>query len=298
MLNVALLHTASGASVIARLQDVVELGKPRITLAVLLTTAVGLWIMPGGMPAASMTVFLLAMAGLVASANALNCCVEKETDGRMRRTCNRPLPAGRIKCSLAATGATLLCLVALVSMLWATNPLTALLGAIAVVTYIGMYTPLKRVSPWALAVGAVPGAIPPMMGSIAHNGSFSASSWWLFGILFLWQLPHFIAISIYFKEDYRLGGLQVLPLARGDLAARRHLFFYTLLLVIFSVAAYWLGWAGTAYLITAATVGAGFMVIAWRGLTSPDEKAWSRRAFVYSLVYLVAVIGALVLDAR
>jgi protoheme IX farnesyltransferase len=297
MSNVALLHAPSEASGTPRWQDVVELCKPRITSLVLLTTIVGAWIMPSSLPAARLVLFLVAMAGLVASANALNCCLERETDGLMQRTCNRPLPAGRMRCSLVAAAATLAGCLALALMWAVTNPLTALLGAIAWGTYVGLYTPLKRVSPWALAVGAVPGALPPMMGATAASGVLSASSAWLFGILFFWQLPHFIAIAITFKDDYRRGGLKVLPVARGERAARRHLFGTTLLLVIFSLAACWQGWAGTAFRVTATAVGAGFMFIAWRGLTSSD-RAWSRRAFAYSLVYLVAVIGALVLDAR
>ena len=281
-----------------QLRDLIELGKPRITLLVLFTTAVGLWLAPGSLGAGPLALFLVATGGLVAAANTLNCWVERETDGLMLRTRNRPLPTGRLDPQLALGWGIALGVVAL-SVIWqTTNTLTFALGAAALVSYVLAYTPLKRLSWWALVVGAVPGAIPPLMGWTAQTGSLGVPGWVLFGILLFWQLPHFLAISLYLKEDYRRGGLQVLPVVHGDAAARRHLFAYTVLLVAVSLCALPAGLGGPFYLVTAGALGAGFLYLAVNGLRPTVEAVWARRTFAYSLIYLTVLIGVLVFDAR
>jgi protoheme IX farnesyltransferase len=292
----AIRRTETGVA--GRLRDLVQLGKPRITLLVLFTGAVGLWMAPGGLGLARAIAFLLATACLVASANTLNCWMERDTDGLMRRTRDRPLPAGRLAPRDALTAGIVEAALALGALAWATNALTLALGVLALLTYVFVYTPLKRVSWWAVVVGALPGALPPLMGWTAVTNTLSAGGWVLFGILFLWQLPHFISISLYLKEDYRRGGLQVLPVAYGDAAARRHLFAYTVLLVLVSLTAPPLGLAGPAYLGTAALLGAGFLYLAGGGLRPAVRAVWARRTFAYSLVYLSVLIAVLVLDAR
>jgi protoheme IX farnesyltransferase len=287
------LHAVAG-----RLRDLADLGKPRITLLVLFTSAVGLWLAPGSLGALRTAVFLAATAALVASANTLNCWIERETDGRMRRTADRPLPAGRLDPTVALVAGIAEGAAALLALGVTTNGLTFGLGLLALLTYVLVYTPLKRLRWWAVIVGAVPGAIPPLMGWTAVTGTLGTPGGILFGILFLWQLPHFIAISLYLKEDYRRGGLQVLPVARGDAAARRHLFAYTVLLVLVSLTAPPLGLAGPAYLVAATLLGAGFLSVAAGGLRLTANAAWARRAFAYSLIYLPLLIGVLVLDAR
>ena len=282
----------------SRIRDLADLGKPRITALVLLTTALGLWMAPGSLGWPTTGLFLLATAMLVASANTLNCWVERETDGLMHRTRNRPLPTGRLAPSVALAWGLLLGAASLV-LLWATsNPLNFALGAGALFSYVLMYTPLKRVGWWAVLVGAVPGAIPPLMGWTALTGTLSAEGWALFGILFFWQLPHFIAISLYLKDDYRRGGLRVLPLVHGDAASRRHLFAYTILLVVVSLAILPLGLAGALYVVAAAILGGGFLAVAAIGLRPVVAGTWARRAFAYSLAYLPLLIGFLVIDAR
>ena len=136
------------------------------------------------------------------------------------------------------------------------------------------------------------------MGWTAITNTLAAEGWVLFGILFTWQLPHFIAISLYLKEDYRRGGLRVLPVAFGDTIARRHLFAYTMVLVVVSLTAPSLGMVGPVYLVAAALLGAGFLYLAAEGLRSTVRGVWARRTFAYSLVYLSALIVVLVLDAR
>lgn len=283
---------------IARVRDFVELGKPRLSLLVLFTAAVGVWLAPPSLSWPRTLVFLLATSSLVAAANTLNCWLERELDGRMRRTRNRPLPAGRVEPRAALASGLVLSTLSLAVLAAATNALTTTLGAIALVTYVLAYTPLKRLTPWAVFVGAVPGAIPPLMGWTAATGGTAVAGWVLFAILFFWQLPHFVAISLYLKEDFRRAGFRVLPLVRGDLAARRHLFVYTLLLVGVSLTVQPLGLAGTAYSICSALLALPFIAIAGIGLRRAAGAAWASRIFGYTLLYLPILITVLVLDAN
>src|SRR5580692_10692883 len=194
-------------------RDLARLTKPRITLIVIATCAAGMAIAPVRIPA---LVALLALAGttlIVASANVLNMWWERDTDGLMARTRNRPLPAGRLPPDVAlvyglALGASS------IPMLMAVNALTAALGVLALATYVLAYTPLKRHTSLALLVGAIPGAMPPLMGWTSATGSLVAASaprmggLLLFLLLFVWQLPHFIAIALFRAEDYARAGLK------------------------------------------------------------------------------------------
>ena len=159
---------------LSRISDLAELGKPRITSLVLLTTALGLWMAPGAVSWPLALSVLVATALLVASANTLNCWVERESDGLMRRTQGRALPDGRLAPPVALAWGIFLGVIALAMLAWTTNPLTLALGAGALATYVLLYTPLKRVGWWAVLVGAVPGAIPPLMGWTATTGELSA----------------------------------------------------------------------------------------------------------------------------
>jgi protoheme IX farnesyltransferase len=275
---------------IARLRDLVELGKPRLSLLVIFTAAIGVWLAPVPIDPASTVLFLIATSALVAAANTLNCWMEKEIDARMHRTCRRPLPTQRLEPKTA------LSTVALTSLSLTTNTLTVALGGVALVSYVLVYTPLKRISPWALPVGAVPGALPPLMGWTAATGSLAIPGWYVFGVLFLWQLPHFLAIAIYLKDDFQRGGLRVLPLAYGDRVARRYLIGCTVALVLHSLAAQPLGLAGAAYTAVAAILGAGFLYLAATGERRLGAEAWARRIFAYTLIYLPVLVAVLVLN--
>jgi protoheme IX farnesyltransferase len=241
---------------------------------------------------------LFGTALLVGSANTLNCWYERETDGLMLRTRNRPLPAGRLDPWTALALGILSGVFAIPILAIAINPLTALLGAIAHATYVLVYTPLKKISPWALEVGAIPGAIPPLMGWTAATGTLSLPGWFLFGILFFWQIPHFLAIAIYLEEDYRRGGLKVLSVERGTVMAARWLAVYTVALVVVSLLAQPLGLAGFAYSAAAASLGLGFLWFAKRGVLGPVEGAWARRTMLFSIAWLTALMLSLVAFAR
>jgi protoheme IX farnesyltransferase len=281
-----------------RLRDLVELGKPRLSSMVIFTAAVGVWLAGGPFAHWTTLVFLLSTSCLVAAANTLNCWIEAEIDGLMIRTRTRPLPAGRMEPRVALASGLLLSTVSLGALSAVTNTLTTLLGAIALVSYVLIYTPLKRVSPWALYVGAVPGAIPPLMGWTAASGELGTPGLFLFAILFAWQLPHFLAISLNLKEDFRRGGIRVLPLVSGDLVARRYLFAYTVLMGIVAVAGQPLGVAGYAYSTVALALSVAFIVIAAPGLRREAPEGWSRRVFLFTLLHLPVLISVLVINAR
>lgn len=289
-------HVSTSGRTLA--SDLVELGKPRVTLMVSLTAALGEFLAPGTLDAAAAVAFLAGTALLVASANTLNCWIERESDGRMLRTRNRALPSGRMDSAVALAAGIAEGAVALGSLALSTNLLVALLGAFAHLSYVLVYTPMKRWSPLSLPVGAVPGAIPPLMGWAACAGSLGAPAWELFGILFLWQIPHFAAIALYLEPDYRRGGLRVLSVAGGGGAARRHLVAGAAAVVAVSFVAAPLGMAGTAYVTAAAVLGAGFLLLAARGLRAGSGGAWARATFRYSIAYLAGLVAFLVLDAR
>jgi len=277
---------------VARLRDLIELGKPRLSMLVLFTAATGLAAAPVVESAWRAAVFVLATACLVISANTLNCWIEREIDALMRRTRERPLPTGRLEPGVALASGSFLAVVSLTTLAWVTNPLTTLLGAAALVSYVAVYTPLKRVTPWSVLVGAIPGALPPLMGWTAATGEFGLSGWYLFGVLFFWQLPHFIAISVYLREDFERGGLRVMSVVFSPLTVRRYIFGFTLVLVAWSLLPQLLGLTGTIYTIVAAVLGSVFLYYSAVGLKRTAGAAEARKIFLWSLLYLPFLIVA------
>jgi len=219
-------------------------------------------------------------------------------DGLMIRTRKRPLPDGRLEPGAALIVAGIGAAAALPALAVVANRPTAMLGLASLVIYAAIYTPLKRKSPRALEIGAIPGAIPPLMGWAAATGEIGAPAWTLFAIMFFWQLPHFIAIALYLQDDYARGGIRVLPVAVGATTARRVLFGYTVVLVAVSLLPTVLGFTGPIYLATAAGLGAWFLVLALRGLKPGAGSVWARGTFLYSLLYLAVLFSVLVIDAR
>ncbi len=290
--------TTAAAARGAGFRDFVELGKPRLSALVIFTAGIGVWMGDRSIALLPMATFVLATACLVAAANALNCWIEVEIDALMERTRDRPLPAGRMESRLALVFGIALASLSLMVLAVVSNLLTVTLGAAALISYVLVYTPLKRVTPWALPVGAVPGALPPLMGWTAATGRVSTEGMLLFAILFCWQLPHFLAISLNLKEDFRRGGIRVLSLVAGDRVTRYCLFASTLLLTLVSVAAQPLGVAGTAYTVVAAALSVISIALALPGLRRDVARDWSRRVFRFTLIHLPILITALVLGAR
>jgi heme o synthase len=296
-------HAAAmaGHSLGMQLRDLFALSKPRVTLLVLCSAATGLYLAPGHLPLAKGILALVLTAMTVGAANALNCYLERESDGQMLRTKGRPLPAGRLEPKSGLMMGISLAIFSIPALTFILNPLTGFLGMFALISYVWIYTPLKKLTPKALVVGAVPGAIPPLMGWTAVTGQLDLGGVWLFLLMFVWQLPHFLAITLYLKDDYARGGLRVLPVVRGEKVARVHLLLYTLLLVPVSLAFTPLRVAGNVYLVVAAVLGAGFLWCAI-SLQRPAENAvvgqrQARRVFLYSIAYLTVLFGALLLDS-
>jgi len=277
--------------------DLVELTKPRITLMVVVTAGIGLLLASGGRVPMAMVLHALVGTGLVAAGSAaLNHVLERDIDALMRRTANRPLPAGRMSPDLALTLGVGLAVAGLVELTLGVNLLTALLGAAALAGYVFVYTPLKKISPLATVVGAVPGAIPPMMGWVAVTGSLDPGAWVLFAILFLWQLPHFLAIAWMCREDYARAGLPMLPVIHPDgRSTARQMVLYGAALLPVSLLPSMLGLTGSAYFLGAMGLGLFFLAMCVAFAVSLSALA-ARRVLLTSVLYLPAVLAVMVLD--
>jgi protoheme IX farnesyltransferase len=290
-------HSGWLSRVVPVVLDLFALTKPRITALVLVTEAAGLRLAPGHASGRTIALSLAGTALIVGSANTLNMWWEQDVDGRMARTRNRPLPAGRLSPDTALAFGLALALVSL-PMLLLVNLTTALLGLVSLVMYVAAYTPLKRHSSMALLVGAVPGAMPPLMGWSTVTGAIGIGGVLLFAVLFLWQVPHFAAISIFRREDYARAGLQVVSVQRGERAARRTVALYAVLLAIVSLLFVPFGLAGHAYAVVAGLLGAGFVAVSLRGITASsrtlDVHRWAKLVFALSIPYLTLLVGTLV----
>lgn len=293
-----MIATSAAARPLAYAREVARLAKPRLSLLVLCTSAGGMWLAPGELPLAKALVALLGTTLVVAAANALNCYLERDVDALMRRTRDRPLPAGKLEPRVALAFGLLLPTAAIPALSAWVNPLTALLAAAALVSYVCIYTPLKQRSTLALVVGAVPGALPPLIGWTAVTGSIDPGGLVLFGILFLWQLPHFLAISIYLKDDYARGGLKVFALVHGEGAAKLCAALTAVALVPVTLLPVPLGLAGPLYGAVAGTLGLVFVAWAVTGLRPQASARWARGLFLGSLGYLTLLFAALIVAAK
>jgi protoheme IX farnesyltransferase len=280
-------------------RDLVTLTKPRITLTVVLTALGGFWLArryhavePS---VATLAWMLVGSALVVGGANTLNMYLERDTDGLMARTRNRPLPSGRLSPALALAFGFLLSALALPALTFGVNAVTGLLGGIALVSYVLLYTPLKRRSTLALIIGSVPGAIPPLFGWTAVAGQIEWPALALFGVLFLWQIPHSLAIFMFRREDYACAGLKILPEKRGERVTQLHMFGYLVALVAVTFALTPL--SGPVYLATAVVLGAGFIGLGLMGFRAASNARWAKKVFVASLFYLVFIIAALMVGA-
>ncbi|MFL5312197.1 MAG: heme o synthase [Myxococcales bacterium] len=274
-----------------------ELIKPRITALVVLTAATGLWLAPERPSFRTALFTLLGTILVVAAANVLNMYLERDTDALMPRTMNRPLPAGRIDPAGALLFGVLLAAISVPLLTFVVGPLPGLLAALALVSYAFVYTPLKRRTTASLLVGAVAGAIPPLIGWTAVTGSIDAPALVLFAILFLWQVPHFLAIALFRRAEFARAGLLVQPNEPGGgRQTRRNVVQYSAALVAVSLMFVPLGVAGRTYFAVAACSGAVFLAHGLKGLRPTSSERWARAEFIGSLAYLVVLLSVLVLD--
>ncbi len=287
----------SSATTKPAVSDFIALVKPSITMLAVFTTAGGLLLAPGVLTWPLTAATLLGTALVVAAANTLNCYIERVSDQFMARTKNRPLPAGRMSPRTALWFGLLLAAVSIPALVLLVNPMTGFLAALALVSYVWIYTPMKQISPKALLVGAVPGAIPPLLGWTAMTGAVEWPGVALFAILFVWQIPHFIAITIYRQQEYDRAGIRTLISQAGWLDARNSVMAWTAILVPVSLCLVPLNVAGLLYGSVALVLGIYFMVKALEGLKTKHPTQWARSLFLYSLVYLSLLFAALGIDA-
>jgi len=281
----------------ATASDLMALAKPRITALVVFTTAIGLWLAPHGLRPLTIALTLVGTVLIVAAANVLNMYLERDTDALMARTMNRPLPAHRMDPGIALRFGVALAAVSVPLLTFAVGALPGLLASIALVSYVLLYTPMKRQTATSLLVGALPGAIPPLIGWTAATERLDLPGVLLFAVMFLWQVPHFLAITLFRKEEYARAGLVVQPNEPGgEREARANIVRYTVALVAVSLLFVPLGVGRGAYLAVALMIGAVFLGYAIAGLRQGAGRRWARNLFLLSLLYLPVLFGALVID--
>ena len=274
-----------------------ELTKPRITSLIVLTAAAGFCLASrGGVNYPLLLNSMLGIALLASGVGTLNQYLERDLDGLMRRTANRPLPTGKMLPSEALVFGVALSALAEVYLLLLVNPLTALLGLATFAGYLFLYTPLKTRTTLSTAVGAFPGAMPPLMGWVAARGKIDVSSGVLFAILFLWQFPHFLAIAWMYREDYGRAGICMLPVVEPDgRVTGQQIIAYTLMLIPVSLLPAMLGIAGRFYFVAALLLGLAFLAVGVRAaLTKSNQHA--RQLLLASVLYLPLLFGVMVIN--
>jgi len=285
------MSSMNGAMTVAasstRAADFLTLIKPRVNLLVVASTLAGYYMAAGdgGRPATLVSA-VIGTALVSGGAAALNQIAERDTDGLMRRTRHRPMPSGRLQVGEARTFALALVAAGLVELALFANLLAAAVAAVTVVFYALIYTPLKRRTSFATVVGAVPGALPPMIGWAAARGTLDPAAWALFAVQFLWQLPHFLSIAWLYRDDYARAGFPMLPVIEPDgRSTARQSIAYAAALVPASLATTALGVTGTTYFAAAGALGLLFLGITmWFGWRRTGAAA--RALFVASILYL------------
>jgi heme o synthase len=277
--------------------DLIALTKPRVVLMVLVTTVVGYYVGLTGAPDYVRLVHLLIGTMLAAGGTlALNQYWERDVDARMDRTRVRPLPDGRLSPLEALMFATAVTLAGLGYLGAFVGALVVLVTAATTVLYLFAYTPLKLRTPLCTIIGAVPGALPPVTGWVASREAFSLGAWVLFGILFLWQLPHTLAIARLYREDYARAGVRLLPVVDADgTSTERQIVTGCLALLAVSLLPTLIGLAGPFYFVGAFLLGAAFVAIGARQALSPSAGS-ARRVLLASLLYLPILLALLALD--
>jgi protoheme IX farnesyltransferase len=280
---------------LAPVANFVALVKPTIMMMALLTAAGAMSLAPGAIDPGRALWLIAGTALIVGSANTLNMYLEREIDCLMARTRRRPLPMHRLSPRTALVFGGLQGALSL-PVLAQVNLVTAALGLVALVLYVGVYTPMKQRSHWATWIGAVPGALPALMGWTAATGRIELAGLTVFGVLAIWQIPHFHAIALYRQRDYDAAGLKTLPGVHGAAAARRHIVGYLAVQVAVSLSLWPLGVAGLPYLITAIALGVAVLVQGGSRRAATNTARWARAVFLTSIVYLPVLFAVMVLD--
>jgi len=292
------MSTPALASSRSAVADYVELTKPRITLLVMFTSMVGFIMASSTLVPSRLAAALLGTGFVAAGASVLNMVLERQTDALMLRTRRRPLPAGRIRPLEAAFFGLTLTSLGLLELALLAGVLAAGVAFVTWFTYLFFYTPLKTRSSLSTIVGAFPGALPPVIGWAAARGGLDPGACVLFAILFLWQIPHFLAIAWIYREDYARAGLPMLPVLDSDgRLTGRQAVANSLALLLVSLAPTAAGMTGYRYLVGALVLGAGLTVVALRAALLRSQAA-ARLLFLASIAYLACLNALLLFDRR
>jgi protoheme IX farnesyltransferase len=281
----------------AKLAAFFELTKPRIAFMLVLTSAAGFYL--GSKGEFDFVLFINSIIGITLLAfgvATLNQYIERRTDALMERTARRPLVTGKVSAAEALIFGIILCVGAEIYLTFLVNGLTAILGLVVIVGYVLLYTPLKTRTSASTAIGALPGAIPPLMGWTSAANEITLGAWILFAMLFLWQFPHFLAIAWMYRDQYAKAGIKMLPVVepKGKITAQQIVIFTVLLLPV-SVAPYFFGVSGVIYLVGASLLGIWFL---WASIQAAraktNEKA--RTLLLVSVLYLPIIFALMVLN--
>jgi protoheme IX farnesyltransferase len=280
-----------------KLAAYVELTKPRIAFMLVLTAAAGFYL--GSAQGFDFALFANSMIGIAILAfgvATLNQYIERKTDALMTRTARRPLPANKISPNEALVFGVVQCAVAELYLLFLVNGLTAALGLVVIVGYVLLYTPLKTRTSASTAIGALPGAMPPLMGWTSAADSINIAAWTLFALLFLWQFPHFLAIASMYKEQYAKAGIKMLPTLETDgRITARQIVMFSILMVPVSLAPFFIGMSGIYYLVGASVLGVWFL---WTSIQAARYKTIesSRKLLLVSVLYLPIIFALMVFN--
>lgn len=281
----------------SRFADYLSLTKPELTFLSVVTALTGYYLGAGGSLNAPIILHILLGTALTGGgAGALNQYIEREYDGMMKRTENRPVPSGRIHPYEALLFGMILSIIGIAELTLYTNALTGFLASVTLVSYIFLYTPLKRITPLSTIVGAFPGALPPVMGWTAARNEVTPEALVLFAILFVWQIPHFLSLAWMYKKDYARAGYRLLTVVEpeGHMAARQIL-AYTALLVPLTILPWSMGMFGSIYLSLALLLSLAFLAVSVHLVLARSNVA-ARHVFTGSLVYLPLLMVAMVID--
>jgi protoheme IX farnesyltransferase len=280
-----------------RLSDYYELCKPRVVLLIVFTAMVGMFLAtPGMVPIDALLFGTLGIGLMAASAAAVNQMLDRKADQRMARTRKRPLVTGHLDMAQSARFAAAIGLLGMAILLWLVNPLTAWLTLVTLVGYAGVYTVyLKRATPQNIVIGGAAGAAPPLLGWAAVTGSVDAHALILFLIIFIWTPPHFWALAIERHREYAEVDIPMLPVTHGLEYTRTQVLLYTVLLFIVSLLPFVTGMSGPLYLLCAIGLSGWFLVYAIRLKYAP-KPGLAMRTFAYSILYLMALFSALLVD--
>jgi protoheme IX farnesyltransferase len=286
------------------MKDYIALTKPRITWLILMSTGIGYFF---GLPAGAfrwmgwpswraLLTTLIGTALIASGSAALNQWYERESDFKMRRTKTRPIPGGRMLANRALLFGWALAVAGFATLALGVNFLSGLLGLITLICYLFVYTPMKQRSSLSTVVGALPGAMPPMIGYAAASGELTSQAWALFAILFVWQFPHFLAIAWMYKDDYSRAGIRMLPVVEPDgKSTSRQIVGYASTLIPVSLFPTLLGMTGKIYVVGALLLGGWFLYVGVR--VAFDRTALrARQVLLASVIYLPLIYGLMVLD--